>query len=113
MSAGLGTWADTKLSVLRDRNREVLVDWGSSVQIRRGSTTLGAQTVRFVRSGSGRRNDRDSIEQQEYDVLVVGDTDLDIQPGDRLNDDNGDLYEVQRVRPDQRVRIAAEAILVQ
>lgn len=85
-----------------------------SIEIRRGTATLPPQTVRLARQGRiNRRVDAGTIEQSEQRVVVLGDLTLDIQKGDRFNDESGELYEVDFVRPNRRAVIVAEARLVQ
>lgn len=84
-----------------------------SIVIRRGSSTLPAQTVRIARRAQGgQRRDSDGAEEVRGDALVLGDTDLDIQPKDRFNDSNGVLYEVMTVRPNRDQRVEAEVEFV-
>lgn len=55
------------------------------IAIRRGNTTLAAQTVRIV--GTGGQAGRDASEgaaETRDRVLIKGAIDLDIQPGDRF-----------------------------
>jgi hypothetical protein len=59
------------------------------------------------------RPDSQGAEQPEQAVLVVGATDLDIQSGDRFNDEHGVLYQVAYVRPNRQVQTVAEAEAVQ
>ena len=85
-----------------------------SIEIRRGTTTLPPQTVRLARQGTtNRRVDAGAIEQSEQRVVVLGDLTLDIQKGDRFNDESGELYEVDFVRPNRRAMVLAEARIVQ
>ena len=81
-----------------------------SVVIRRGTSTLAAQSVRVERIASAAA-ERDSAGAQQAvgRVHVLGGTDLDIAPLDRFNDGDGVLYEVVLVRPNRRVGVMAEA----
>lgn len=82
----------------------------TEITIRRGSSTLAAQTVRIERVG-GKGLERRSAGAAEVlqVVLVLGESDLDIQVGDRFNDDNDVLYEVTFVRPNRLACVQAEA----
>ena len=90
-------------------------DREESVVIRRGSTTLAAQTVRIARAGtaSGQRADVGTLEEAQQRVVVLGGITLDIRPGDRFNDLAGILYEVVAVRPNRRAAVMAEARVIQ
>lgn len=93
---------------------EVRDDNGESIVIRRGDSTLSAQTVRIARLGSqGRAQEGQATQQSEGRVVVLGSTTLDIQPGDRFNDANGALYQVVLVRPNRTAAVVAEATLVE
>jgi hypothetical protein len=85
-------------------------DRPAAVVIRRGQTTLAAQTVRIARQG-GQANPRDSAGGKEVrgKVVVLGGVDFDVQPEDRFNDAGGTLYRVTYVRPNRLVAVVAEA----
>ena len=85
-----------------------------SIVIRRGTSTLAAQTVRIARQGaSGQQAQGQWTEEGRGRVLVAGPPTLDIQPEDRFNDGSGALYRVVVVRPNRRASTVAEAELVQ
>lgn len=100
------TAADTAQMIV-DR-AEIISDRPASVVIRRGSASLAAQTVRVASNGGS--GERDSTEGQEARgaVLLAGDTDFDVQPGDRFTH-AGILYRVTFVRPNQDKGVSAEA----
>jgi hypothetical protein len=76
-----------------------------SIAVRRGGVTLPAQTVRIARMGTvHQRQDSGNIEQSEQRVVVMG---------DRFNGGDGELYEVDFVRPNRRAFVLAEARMVQ
>ena len=109
------------MSLMRDTDwtrmaadlRQVRDDNAVSIEIRRGVVTLPPQTVRIARQGTtNRRTDAGAIEQSEQRVVVVGDTTLDIQKDDRFNDDSGELYTVDFVRPNRRAMVVAEARII-
>lgn len=89
---------------------------GDNVQeivIRRGQTTLDGQDVRIVRAGTaGTRIQGMGTEESRATVLVYGDIDLDIQPEDKFVDGAGLLYRVVLVRPNRRVGMVAEAVVM-
>jgi hypothetical protein len=64
-----------------------------SITIRRGSTTLAAQTVRIAQRGAGRRNQSGQASESQSNTVVLGETSLDIAVGDRFTV-NGVLYQV-------------------
>ena len=101
-------WAQirTDLLAVRDSNAVSLV-------LRRGSTTLTAQTVRVERLGLQSRQAGSAAGQQNTTgVVVMGDTTLDIQIGDRFTSSSV-LYEVKFVRPNRRAATMAEAQAVE
>jgi hypothetical protein len=85
---------------------------GDTITIRRGGTTLSAQTVRIGKPSSVVVTDSEGAEQAAQLVPVIGDTDLDIQKGDRFNDSDGKLYEVTGVRAHTHWAKVAEAEVV-
>lgn len=93
----------------------IIGDNDVSITVRRGDTTLPAQTVRLARMGGQSRRpmsgDRD-LAQSEFRVAVIGETTLNIQPRDRFTYDSV-LYEVETVRPNRSVSKVAEAKAVQ
>lgn len=105
-------WAEMRADLLAIRG-----DNPVSITIRRGATTLAAQTVRIARTGGGGSavGSAGSARAQESRgrVIVMGATTLDIQPGDRFNDAAGELYQVVIVRPNRRAAVMAEAEIVE
>lgn len=95
------------LELMHDDLMAVRDDRSASIVIRRGDTTLGAQTVRIARLSSGGLRDTDVSEETRAKVVVLGDTGLDIQIADRFTD-QGVLYRVTFVRPNRRVAVMAE-----
>lgn len=87
-------------------------DHAASVALRRGATTLDAQTVRVARLGGGGAETRgENSAERRGQILVSGAIDFDVQAGDRFNW-GGQLYEIRFVRPNRRAAVMAEAILV-
>ncbi len=84
-----------------------------NIVIRRGATTLGAQSVRVARAGTiATRADGGNAEQWTQRVVVLGAVGLDIATGDRFNA-GGRLYEVDFVRPNRVAATMAEARVIQ
>lgn len=102
-----GDWVRMAADLLTVRD-----DNAVTVSIRRGSSTLSAQTVRIARAGTiAQRSDSGGLEQSSGRVVVMGDVALDIALGDRFNVGDG-LYEVDFVRPNRRAATVAEARLI-
>ncbi len=77
------------------------------------STTLDAQTVRVERTRSrGRQMNSNGSEEARGQIVVVGDTTLDIQKDDRFTL-TGRLYRVTFIRPNTQICVQAEAELSQ
>ena len=92
---------------------EVVADNDVSITIRRGATTLSAQTVRVERQGRAKaqKGDTPSSEESRADIVVLGDVTLDIQKDDRFTL-SGAKYRVLFVRPNVLIGIQAEAELI-
>lgn len=101
-------WLTMQADLLAVRNMNAV-----DITIRRGATTLAAQTVRIARAGYGARQATSAgAEQPSTLVVVMGAVDLAIQAGDRFTW-NSALYEVTLVRPNRRAATVAEAQVVQ
>lgn len=103
-----GDWATMQadMTAVRDDN-------SVSITIRRGATTLAAQTVRIARSGRANRPMRsESGTEATTAVVVLGVPALDIAVDDRFTV-AGILYRVDYVNPNRRARTEAEATAVQ
>lgn len=102
-----GDWAAmaSDLMAVRDDN-------AVSVALRRGNSTLPAQTVRIARRGAAQRRDSAGATQATTAVVVMGATTLDIQVADRFTHE-GILYEVVFVRPNRRAATVAEATAIE
>lgn len=107
----MGLLTDADRAAMRADLISVRDDNPVSIVIRRGNTTLAAQTVRIARLAPARRTDQGNVEQSEQRVVVMGAIALDIAKGDRFNA-GGNLYEVDFVRPNQTAMVAAEARLI-
>jgi hypothetical protein len=84
-----------------------------SITIRRGSTTLAAQSVRIANLGTGAgRRDSAGAQESRGDVVVMGPTTFDVQVDDRFTS-GGRLYRVKLVRPNVKAAVMAEAEVVQ
>ena len=84
-----------------------------SIAIRRGNTTLPAQTVRIARGGNIQASGVDTAGTQAAvgAVIVVGDPGLDIRPGDRFTV-TGVLYQVTALHPVREHGTQAQAGMV-
>lgn len=85
-----------------------------SIVIRRGNTTLAAQTVRIARKGVGRsrRQGGEGVTEAAGAVTMLGDIDFNIQVDDRFTV-AGILYRVSFVYPNKRAATQAEAEAIQ
>ena len=91
----------------------VMGDNEVSITIRRGPTTLAEQTVRIERTRSrARQLNGDKSEEARTQIVVMGDTTLDIQKDDRFTY-NGGLYRVSFLRPNTQISVQAEAELIE
>lgn len=101
------------LARMRADLAQIIADRSESVALRRGATTLPAQTVRVERADSrySRQQNSASGEETRIGIVVVGDATLDIQKDDRFTLD-GAAYRVLSVRPNDMMGIQAEAALV-
>jgi hypothetical protein len=88
-------------------------DRPASVAFRRGSTVIDAQTVRIARAGARGQVAR-NVEGSEsrMEVVVLGDTTLDVEVGDRFTE-GGVLYQVVFVRPNRSAGTMAECRAVE
>lgn len=102
------------LARMRADLTEIIADRSESVVLRRGATTLPAQTVRVERANSrySRKQNSASGEETRVDIVVVGEITFDVQKDDRFTID-GAAYRVVSVRPNDMMGIQAEANMVQ
>lgn len=106
MSAGDWTAIAAELTAIRDDN-------AVSVVIRRGASSLGAQSIRIAHAGKQAPNVAGGeLEASIYEITVLGATTLDIQPGDRFTTGSV-LYEVTAVAANKRSGVRARARMVQ
>lgn len=91
---------------------EVRGDNALSVALRRGATTLAAQSVRVARIARAPQAVGSQVSASVMSVVVLGPVDMNVQVGDRFTAD-GIVYEVTAVRPNQRSATMAEARAVQ
>lgn len=83
-----------------DVTREIADD-STSITIKRGGSTLAAQTVRLlIPSSSGFERGSAGGEQAEADLIILGTSTLDVQREDRFTV-NSQWYEVVYVAPEQ------------
>ena len=94
--------------------RAIRDDRPVSIVIRRGSTTLAAQTVRIARGGNVQAGSVDvaGVQGAIVPVVVVGDAALNIRPQDRFTV-GGILYEVTAIHPNRDHGTQAQARQVQ
>ena len=100
------------LTRMRSDLAAIISDNDVDIVVRRGATTLDAQTVRIARTGSGSKTDSPGGQESKGKIIVVGDTGFDIKVDDRFTD-NGILYRVVFVRPHRLIGVFAEAEAVQ
>mgnify|MGYP001112204322 CR=1 FL=1 len=92
----------------------ILVDNAQSIVVRRGNTTLPAQSVRIARiANQGVVRNGEVTQESRGRAVVLGSTYLDIRPDDRFTDAHGVLYRVVLVRPNRRAAVIAEAEVVE
>jgi len=84
-----------------------------SIALRRGDSTLAAQTMRIERTSRGRIYDVDRTSERRADAVINAATDADIEVGDRFNDENGVLMEVSFIRPNRTYATFAEAVVTE
>lgn len=95
---------------IKDQVAEIIMDNPAQIVISRNGVNLVAQTVRLVKPGS--TSPRESIseagKQVTADILILGDTLLDIKRGDRFVS-AGIVYLVIFVDKSSPVKTVAEA----
>ena len=85
---------------------ELRADNAASIALRRGTSTLSAQSFRFGLKGAGSRNTGAAptpagLAQTTAQGTLVGATTADVQIGDRFTS-GGVVWQVIYVRPDRR-----------
>jgi hypothetical protein len=100
------TQAAADLAVVRGDNQ-------ISLTLRRGSTTLAAQSARIAQKGAGSETQGIGTRASGGRVVVLFGTTGNVQVGDRFNDAAGVLYEVVYVRTNRRAAVTAEAEVVE
>jgi|WetSurMetagenome_2_1015567.scaffolds.fasta_scaffold123792_3 hypothetical protein len=103
--------AQDQAEILRVRS-EMIADRSTSITLRRGETTITAQTVRIARLASGSRSKSESGAESRGGMLISGAPTLNIALDDRFTL-SGVLYRVRFVRPNRDTGTQAEAELVQ
>jgi hypothetical protein len=92
---------------------DVRADNAVSVVLRRGATTLTAQSVRIAQAGrQAATAATGEMEAASFEMTILGATTLDIQPMDRFTV-AGVLYEVSAVAANERAGVRARARMVQ
>lgn len=104
---------DADRAQMTDGLRAIRDDRAVSIAIRRGNTTLPAQTVRIARGGNIQAGGVDTagVQAAVGAVIVVGDKTLNIQPQDRFTV-GGALYEVTAIHPNRDQGTQAQARMV-
>ena len=95
---------------IKDQIAEIITDKSTQIVISRNGANLAAQTVRIVKPGSlsPREFISEAGKQVTADVLVLGDTLLDIERGDRFAV-GGVAYQAIFVDKSSPVKAVAEA----
>lgn len=87
----------------------------SSVALRRGNTTLTAQSMRIEIAGSrgfrGFRVFSDAAREARQAMVILGEKDMDIAVEDRFTL-GGQLYRVAFIQPNRQAATIAEAVVV-
>lgn len=107
----MGLMSSADWAAMAGDTEQIRDDNAVSITIRRGGSTLVAQSVRIAGNGSGRVNDNGEASQSVGTVVVLGSRSLDIQVGDRFTS-GGQLYEVEFVRTNRLIGIMAQARMV-
>ena len=107
----MGLMSSADWAAMAGDTEQIRDDNAVSITIRRGGSTLVAQSVRIAGNGSGRVNDNGEASQSVGTVVVLGSRSLDIQVGDRFTS-GGQLYEVEFVRTNRMIGIMAQARMV-
>jgi hypothetical protein len=102
---------DDLAEILRIR-AAIREDRPASIVMRRGETSLAAQTVRIARLSSGSRFRSEAGAESRGGMLVSGAPDLDVALDDRFTLE-GAVYRIKFVRPNRDTGTQAEAELVQ
>lgn len=84
-----------------------------SIALRRGVTTLAAQTMRIERTARGRIYDTERASERRADAVINAAVNANIAVGDRFNDENGVLMEISFIRPNRSVATFAEAVVTE
>ncbi len=101
-----------ELAEIQNALLDVISEAAVSLALRRGGTTLAAQSVRIGGGQGGRRTYGTHTSETRADVVIGGATDLDIQIDDEFNLDES-LYQVRYVHPNRMFMTRAEAQRVQ
>lgn len=98
------------IQAIKEQVAQIIADKSTQIVISRNGTALPAQTMRLVKPGSlsPREFISEAGKQVTADVLVLGDTTLDIEQGDRFSV-GGTAYRVIFVEKSSPVKIVAEA----
>jgi hypothetical protein len=90
----------------------VLNERAQSIVLRRGETTLAAQSFRVERVSKANQYRDEASRERRSDVVILGAVEADIAIGDRFNADGGLLYQVNFIQPNRTFATLAEAVVV-
>lgn len=109
----MGLMSSADWSAMAADLADVRGDNETSIVLRRGSSSLTAQSVRIAQAGrQAARLATGEMEAALLEMTILGGTTLDIQPEDRFTV-NGVLYEVSAVAANERAGVRARARMVQ
>jgi hypothetical protein len=91
---------------------KVLNERSQSIVLRRGETSLTAQSFRVERVSKANQYRDEASRERRSDVVILGAVEADIAIGDRFNADGGMLFEVNFIQPNRSFATIAEAVVV-
>ncbi len=91
---------------------KVLNERAQSIVLRRGETSLAAQSFRVERISRASQYRDEASRERRSDVVILGAVEADVAVGDRFNADGELLFEVNFVQPNRSVATIAEAVVV-
>ena len=100
------------MSVIAEKMTKIRNLRAESIVLRRGGTSLAAQSVRVEKTRMGRQVRSEGGSEQRADAVVHGAVGLNIQVEDRFTS-GGILFEVSFVHPNRSVMTLADAVVVE
>jgi hypothetical protein len=82
-----------------------------NIELRRGETTLEAQSFRVERISRNAQYRSEAAKERRSDVIIMGAVDADIEEDDRFNDESGKLYRINFIEPNRSLMTLAEAVV--